>query len=290
MFEKFLKFKESYRFKYKRQFIKGSILILSIIFMSSCEKETTNMGNNQYKLLWADEFEGDTINFQNWSFQAEPAGRFNNEWQEFTNSKENAYVEDGKLVIEAKYNGQDLESGNFSSARLITHGKRDFKYGKVSARIKVPTGQGVWPAFWMLGSNISENNGGSVDWPKCGEIDIMEKIGGGENEKTLHGTIHYWKDSFSKWEYIGGKTVFSQNLSEDYHIYEIQWNEAEIIWSLDGKEYHRQNIEGSDFHEFRNNFYILLNVAVGGDWPQYPDENTVFPQKMLVDWVRVYQK
>lgn len=249
-----------------------------------------------WNLVWSDEFDNAELNEDNWSFQVEPPGRFNAEWQRYTDSEENCYIyfdnkrNNGYMVIEAKHNGNGLNWGNFSSARMITHGKQEFKYGKIAARIQVPYGQGIWPAFWMLGTNISENPGGTTPWPQSGEIDIMEKIGSGANERELHGTIHYWKDSEARYDYLGGSTKTTQNLSDNFHVYEIEWDENKIIWRLDGNEYHRQDIRHSDFDEFREKFYILLNVAVGGNWPGYPDNTTTFPQYMFVDWVRVYQR
>lgn len=247
-----------------------------------------------WTLDWSDEFDEGTIDSANWTHQELAAGTFNNEWQRYTDSSENSYVEmnsdgsDGALVIEAKYNGQGLREGNFTSARMITNEKVEYKYGKIAARIKVPEGQGIWPAFWMLGTNISET-GGSVDWPYCGEIDIMEKIGGNyDKERTVHGTVHFANEN-NQYEYQGGSKSISEYLSADYHVYEIEWNADRIIWRLDGEEYHRQDIRGSEFDEFRKPFYILLNVAVGGNMPGYPDSTTEFPQKMYIDWVRVYK-
>lgn len=273
-----------------KKLLKLALIVLSLSSCNTASKLQENT-NKDYSLVWSDEFDGTAINTNNWSYQVEPAGRFNNEWQAYTNSSDNAYIENGNMVIEAKYNGNGLAKGNFTSARMITQGKKNFKYGKVQARIKVPYGQGIWPAFWMLGSNIKENNpNGTVNWPYCGEIDIMEKVGGGIKEKELHGTIHFWEDSKNKWTYIGGKTTTTNNLADDFHVYEVEWDAEKIIWKLDGIEYHRQNISSSDYDEFRNEFYILLNVAVGGDWPGAPNSTTTFPQKMLIDWVRVYQK
>lgn len=261
----------------------------------SATDDTWSVGDG-WNLAWGDEFSSPQLNMNNWTFQKENAGKFNNEWQAYTDSNENSYVytnddkSNGYMVIEAKYNGNGLKSGNFSSARMITHNKQKFQYGKIAARIQVPYGQGIWPAFWMLGSNISENAGGTVKWPDCGEIDIMEKIGGSIKEKTLYGTVHYWKDSENRYDYITGNTVAATNLSDAFHVYEVEWDPSTIIWKLDGKEYNRQNISSSDFNEFKKEFYIILNLAVGGNWPGNPDSTTVFSQYMFVDWVRVYQK
>jgi len=249
-----------------------------------------------WHLKWADEFDNAELNANNWTFQVEPAGKFNNEWQAYTNNPENCYVlmdkdgNDGMMVIEAIYNGEGLAPGNFTSARMITHNKQVVKYGKIAARIQVPYGKGLWPAFWMLGSNISENEGGTVNWPFCGEIDIMEMVGGGENEKIAHGSIHFWHDDDNAYKSLTEAITLSENLSYDFHVYEIEWDENSIVWKVDDVEYHTLDITNSIFNEFREDFYILLNVAVGGNWPGYPDNTTVFSQYMFVDWVRVYEK
>lgn len=280
--------------KSKSVVINGSDHIVAISFSDLTIPEGDWEPGNGWTLDWSDEFNQETIDSSNWTHQVLPAGTFNNEWQEYTASSENTYIEmdssnsNGAMVIEAKYNGQGLQMGNFTSARMITNEKVEYKYGKIAARIKVPEGQGIWPAFWMLGTNISET-GGNVDWPDCGEIDIMEKIGGNiTDEKTVHGTVHFANENNTH-QYLGGSKTISEYLSADYHVYEIEWNADQIIWRLDGEEYHRQDIRGSEFDEFRKPFYILLNVAVGGNWPGNPDSTTEFPQKMYVDWVRVYK-
>ncbi|MGM0369316.1 MAG: family 16 glycosylhydrolase [Bacillota bacterium] len=250
---------------------------------------------SDWELSWSDEFDENKINSDYWTRQELPAGTFNNEWQEYTDSSENAYVEmdedneDGQMVIEAKYNEQGLEMGNFTSARMITNEKVEYKYGKIAARIKVPEGQGIWPAFWMLGTNIDET-GGDTPWPQSGEIDIMEKQGGSDTkEKTVYGTAHY-ADENNDHKYEGGEKTIEEYLSADYHVYEIEWDEDSIVWKLDGEEYYSLDISSSEFDEFRKEFYILLNVAVGGTFSGDPDSTTDFPQKMYIDWVRVYKK
>ncbi|AGB40276.1 beta-glucanase/beta-glucan synthetase [Halobacteroides halobius DSM 5150] len=259
------------------------------------DNETISLNpGKEWSLAWADEFDSLTLDSSNWTRQVLPAGTFNNEWQAYTDSSENSYIQmdtdgnNGAMVIEAKYNDQGLEMGNFTSARMITNEKVEYQYGKIAARIKVPEGQGIWPAFWMLGTNIDET-GGDTSWPYCGEIDIMEKIGGSNTkEKTVHGTVHFANEA-NAYEYIGGSKTISEYLSADYHVYEIEWNADAIIWRLDGVEYHRQDMTDPMFDEFEAPFYILLNVAVGGNWPGYPDATTIFPQKMYIDWVRVYK-
>jgi beta-glucanase (GH16 family) len=238
-----------------------------------------------WKLVWADEFTGKSLDKKNWTHELGAGGWGNNELQTYTDKPENSYIQDGKLVIQAI----KTETG-YTSARLTTLGKKSWKYGKFAARMKLPYGQGIWPAFWMLGANIK-----TVGWPKCGEIDIMEMVGGGEGrDDTILGTLHW--SANNRHASHGSKP---QRLSEpqffyqDYHVFEIEWDAKEIAWKLDGKEYFRTGIDIKQWptmDEFHHPFSFLLNVAVGGNWPGSPNETTVFPQKMYVDWIRVYQR
>ena len=210
----------------------------------------------------------------------------NNELQYYTNRSENARIEDipggGRaLVIEALK--ESYQGSSYTSARLLTQGLQDWTYGRIEARIKLPIGKGIWPAFWMLGSNISTN-----PWPECGEIDIMEYLG--QEPSRVHGTIHYGNPH----AYEGASyNLPNGNFSDDFHVFGIVWSKGEIRWTVDGETYQiKRNWSSSlgDFPApFDRPFFILLNLAVGGNWPGYPDESTEFPQKMYVDWVRVYQ-
>lgn len=232
-----------------------------------------------YSLVWSDEFFSSSLNTNNWTMETGGGGWGNNELQYYTDRLDNAYIEDGKLVIEAKE--ESFGGRNYTSARLKTEGKKFFKYGKIEARIKLPHGQGIWPAFWMLGENI-----GSVSWPACGEIDIMEKIGGTNNENVVYGTLHWEENGHAS--YGGHYNLNGSVFSEDYHIFGIEWTPQTIKWYVDGTMYHSTDITPAGLSEFHEDFFILLNVAVGGDWPGPPDGTTVFPQKMYVDYVRVY--
>lgn len=233
-----------------------------------------------YTLVWSDEFLGSTINPNNWTHEIGGGGWGNNELQYYTDRADNSYIQNGKLVIEAKeesFGGRD-----YTSARLITKGKQFFKYGRIEARIKLPYGQGLWPAFWMLGENIS-----SIGWPACGEIDIMEMIGGTNNDHVVHGTLHW---EFNGHAQFGNQYVLSSGIfADDYHVFTIEWNPQTIKWFVDGNSYLTIDITGADKLEFHENFFILFNVAVGGNWPGSPNSSTVFPQKMYVDYVRVYK-
>lgn len=244
---------------------------------TSTPVNTSSSGN--YTLKWSDEFNGSAINTSNWTYDIGGTGWGNNELEYYTNRSQNASVQNGNLVINAikeSYSGM-----NYTSARLKTKGLRSWTYGKVEARIKIPTGQGLWPAFWMLGNNID-----SVSWPACGEIDIMEHV---NNAAAINGTIH-WSDTNNSYAYYGGITgTVDFSL---FHTYSIEWNSSAIIWYIDGTKFWEANvlngINGTD--EFHRPFFILINLAVGGNWPGSPNESTKFPAQMLVDYVRVYQK
>lgn len=229
-------------------------------------------------VVWADEFNGSGApDGAKWTMETGAGGWGNNESQFYTNRRENVRQEGGNLVIEARkesYNGAPYTSG-----RLITSGKFAQTYGKMEARIKIPRGQGIWPAFWMLGQDI-----GSVGWPNSGEIDIMENVG--KEPNTVYGTVH--GPGYSGAGGITGSRNIGRPLADDFHTYGIEWSPNLIRWFLDGAEYHRvtpATVTGT--WVFNKPEFLLLNVAVGGAWPGYPDGSTQFPQTMLVDWVRV---
>ena len=231
-----------------------------------------------WNLVWSDEFDGTTLNTANWVYDIGTGGSGwgNNELQYYTNRTQNVAVTGGNLEITAlkeSYGGMGYTSG-----RIKTLGKQSWTYGKIEARIKLPTGQGIWPAFWMLGSNFP-----TAGWPACGEMDIMEHV---NNEGVAHGTMHWDSNGY---QYYGGA---SPNLDfSQYHVYSIEWDANAIKWFVDGAQYWEgniaNNINGTD--EFHKPFFILLNLAVGGNWPGSPDGSTAFPAKMYVDYVRVYQ-
>ncbi|MGG1314598.1 MULTISPECIES: RICIN domain-containing protein [Cohnella] len=234
--------------------------------------------NAAYNLVWSDEFNGSSIDTNNWTFEigTGSGGWGNNELEYYTNRPENARIENGNLVIEARkesYGGM-----NYTSARLKTQGKKSFKYGRIEARIKLPKGQGLWPAFWTLGADI-----GTVGWPKSGEIDIMEHV---NNENNTHGYIHW--DANGHASYGGPSHTIDVT---QYHVYSIEWTPSAIKWFIDGVQFKEANIENNinSTEEFHKEHFILLNMAVGGNWPGSPDASTVFPAKMFVDYVRVYQ-
>lgn len=244
---------------------------------------------SDWKLVWADEFEADLIDTNNWNLQVVRAGRFNEEWQRYTNSSQNAYIENDCLVIEAMHESDVHGMDQYTSARLNTANKRSWKYGKIAARIKLPQGKGIWPAFWMLGANIDEN-GGDTPWPQCGEIDILE-LYGTKDDAAIEANLHHADESGAH-AMMGAATFKLEQgkFADAFHVFELEWDANKISWLVDGKPFASTQISSDERSEFHEEFFILLNVAVGGTWAGRPDDSTSFPQRMYVDWVRVYEK
>jgi len=242
-----------------------------------------------WELEWSDEFESESIDVNNWNFQVEEAGRFNEEWQRYTNSSRNAYIEDQCLVIKAVHESDIHGLDQYTSARLQTANKQSWKYGKIVARIKLPHGKGIWPAFWMLGSNIDEN-GGDTPWPQSGEIDILE-LYGSKDDGVIEANIHYANESGSH-EMMGPESFKLEQgkFADDFHVFELEWDKSKMVWRVDGKQFASTSISEDELSEFHEEFFILLNLAVGGTHAGRPDSSTSFPQYMYVDWVRVYKK
>ena len=216
------------------------------------------------------------LNQDDWNYELGGGGWGNNELEVYTNKAENVYIDNGKLVIKAIDN-----SGSYTSGRLTTQGKQEFRYGLVTIRAKLPYGQGIWPALWMLGSNISE-----VNWPACGEIDIMELIG--NKPGTVYGTAHWDQGGH---QYQGGNYAMTsgEKFADKFHVFSILWEKDRIAWYVDGKKYYEFNKgDGGYAWPFNNSFFFIFNMAVGGQWPGNPDDMTVFPQTMTVDYIRVY--
>ena len=240
-----------------------------------------------WKMVWHDEFDGSRLDSSKWVYVVGGDGFGNKELEYYTGRPQNLYLESGMLAIRAvqeDYRGADGVERGFTSARIHTLGKFSQAYGKFEARIKVPYGQGVWPAFWMMGE-------GAARWPDRGEIDIMENIG--REPSTVHGTIHGPGYSGSKG--IGAPFVLppGQRFSDDFHIYAVEWEPNAIRWYVDGKQYQSvspANLPAGTKWVYDHPFYLLLNLAVGGNWPGDPDATTSFPQMMVVDYVRVYQR
>jgi beta-glucanase (GH16 family) len=233
-----------------------------------------------YKLIWSDEFNGTQLDATNWTKETGGGGWGNNELEYYTDRDVNAFVSNGLLTIKAMsevYGGR-----NYTSARIKTQGKRFFKYGKIEARMKLPYGQGIWPAFWMLGESIA-----SIGWPACGELDIMEMVGGSSGNNKVYGTAHW--DNGGHQSYGSNYALPAGNLCDDFHTYALVWEPQKLEWYIDDIKYCSLAITADYYSEFRENAFIIFNLAVGGNWPGSPDASTVFPQTLQVDYVRVYQ-
>ena len=233
------------------------------------------------QLIWRDEFTGSALDLQNWSYEYGVGnnGWGNNELQYYR--AENTSVSNGYLVITAK--AEAFSGRSYTSSRLVTKDKFSCQYGRVDIRAALPYGQGIWPALWMLGSSFPSTN-----WPACGEIDIMEMIGGGAKDSDVYGTIH-WSEQGAKAEASGKFTLSSGKFYNQFHVFSIEWNEQDISWYMDDQLYHTVNITDPEKSEFHAPFFFIMNVAVGGNWPGSPDVSTVFPQRMIVDYIRVFQ-
>ncbi|NII28807.1 carbohydrate-binding protein [Pseudoflavitalea sp. X16] len=229
-----------------------------------------------WQLVWQDEFDNGIG--PDWVFETGTGsgGWGNNELQYYRS--QNATVQNGQLVITAR--NESFGSMNYTSARMKTQGRKSWKYGRVEARIAMPAFQGVWPAFWMLGDNI-----GTAGWPDCGEIDVMEHV---NTENRTYGTIH-WRDHNAQYANYGGNTAVNVT---GFHVYAIEWTASSIKWFIDGVQFHEANIANgiNGTHEFHNNFFIILNMAIGGNWPGFTVNNGAMPANMYVDYVRVYQQ
>jgi beta-glucanase (GH16 family) len=259
-------------------FVSGLVLLVGCSFLRQNSPEWEREG---WTLIWHDEFDEELIDTSKWEIEIGGHGWGNNEWQFYTDRLENVRVEDGLLIIEARE--ERYIRRNYTSGRLKTQGLFTFTYGRVNARMKLPYGQGIWPAFWMLGESLKD-----VGWPRSGEIDIMEHIG--RKPTHIYGTVH--GPGYSAGGGVGHFTTFPEgSLSENFHVYAIEWEPDEIRWYVDDNQFFKltpEQVPGEWVYD--HPFFILINLAVGGNWPGYPNESTVFPQFLYVDYVRVYQR
>lgn len=264
------------------------ILLLQSLVNCQSINENSNSSvpiptNSNWKLVWHDEFDGKVINPKNWAYDVGGGGWGNNELEVYTDRRDNARVENGFLVIEARKEDKGNGHITYTSARLKTEGLQTFQYGRIEARLKVPPGAGLWPAFWMLGANISE-----VDWPQSGEIDIMEYTG--KRPDTISGTLH--GPGYSGPLSIGKRIQQSYQIADDFHLYAVEWDKNEINWFYEGVKYFTVQRTDVGRHKwvFDQPFFILLNLAVGGTSGGHVSKDTVFPAQYQVDYVRVFQK
>jgi len=274
-----------------------AISVLTVLTAVSCggqaaQPSTTPSPSPTYQLVWSDEFggaDGTAPDASKWAIQTGGGGWGNNELEYYTARPQNVQVSGGNLIITAikeDYTGADGIARHYTSARLQTKGLFSQQYGRFEARIRIPKGQGMWPAFWMLGNNID-----IAGWPACGETDIMENIG--KEPSIVHGTLH--ARGYPPEGYTAAYTLPNgQNFADDFHIFAAEWEPQQIRLYVDGTLYATDTQSASpapaSWPFDGQPFFMLLNLAVGGKWPGDPDSTTRFPQQMLVDYVRVYQK
>ena len=273
-----------------RAHLSANVYIEEIFSVNIFDNTDTTISNSgyitplsypNYTLVWNDEFDDTSLN-SNWVHELgngcpNLCGWGNNESQYYRT--ENTSLHNGFLTITAKE--ENFGGFNYTSSRIKTQGIKSFTYGRIDIRAKLPYSQGLWPALWMLGENID-----SLIWPRCGEIDIMELVGGiGNNDKTVLGTAHWYDNGNSL--YSGTSTLSSGIYNDEFHVFTIVWDAFNIKWLRDDIEYHSMTI--SNIGAFHNDFFFIFNIAVGGNLPGNPNSSTVFPQQMVVDYVRVFQ-
>jgi beta-glucanase (GH16 family) len=254
-------------------------LLLFFTALTACAYSPTKP---TLKLVWSDEFDTPgLVDSSRWGFET---GLVRNKEAQFytANRLENAQVQDGQLVITARK--EAWQGSQYTSSSLITRGKFEFRYGRVEVRAKVPRGRGAWPAIWFLGTNINQ-----VGWPKCGEIDLLENVGYAPDR--VHFTVHTKKYNHVK-QTSKGANIVVNNFPDAFHTYRLDWTPEKIIWSFDGKpvfEYANDGT-GEDTWPFDKPMYLILNLAIGGDWGGAKGiDDTAFPMQFLIDYVRIYQ-
>jgi beta-glucanase (GH16 family) len=240
-----------------------------------------------WELVWSDEFDGPTLDLSKWEFEVNARGGGNNELQYYVTN--NVRLRDGLLIIEAhkeRYSGRE-GTRDYTSSRIRTKRKGDWLYGRFDIRARSPRGKGIWPAIWMMPTD--EKYGG---WPHSGEIDIMELLG--QEPAKVHGTLHYSRPG-GRHSYTGTNTTLATGtFADDFHVFRLDWETNLVRWYVDDRLYQTQTNWQSRNPPypapFDQRFHLILNVAVGGNWPGNPDATTAFPQAMAVDYVRVYRR
>ena len=273
--------------------ILGACCCITIpLFLNLNLTSARQVSTSEWKLIWNDEFDGkdgNAVDSSKWTNDIGGSGWGNRELQYYTDRLMNASQSEGLLVIKAlkeQYTGSDKVTREYTSARLTTRKFVNVTYGRFEARIKVPHGQGVWPAFWMLGRDIDK-----VGWPNCGEIDIMELIG--KEPSNIYATVHGPGYSGAKGISVSFSLKDKERFTDGFHVFALEWEPETLRFYCDGKLYQtitRTNLPRGAKWVYDRPYFLILNLAVGGSWPGNPDSTTTFPQMMYVDYVRVYQR
>jgi len=270
---------------------KYRLLLLPAILVTllSCRFATAQDKGTEWKLVWSDEFDGPTLDYGKWEIEVNAFGGGNQELQIYTDRPENVRVEDGHLLIEARRDNHGISGTvrEYSSGRVRSKQRGDWKYGKFEIRAKLPTGQGVWPAIWMLPTDEKYGT-----WASSGEIDIMEFKG--QEPNVVWGTLHYGKQWPDNKHTSGTYKLDTGNFTDDFHTFAIEWEEGVMRWYVDGKLCQTQTAWDSNGGKFPapfdQKFHMILNLAVGGGFVGNPDASTKFPREFLIDYVRVHQR
>ena len=273
----------------------GVFFLLSLSAFLACSKKASQSGNTTtipppvtvqakpYQLVWSDEFDSTGLpDSSKWTYDLGGSGWGNNELEYYTSRSENARVENGNLVIEAR---KESYSGmNYTSARLLTKNRASWTYGKFEIRAKIPRGIGTWPAIWLLSA------ANPLVWPDDGELDIMEEVG--FNPNVIYGTAHNKLYNGAQGTQKGS-SLSVPTAQDSFHIYSLEWSNVAVTWSVDSTEYFTYVDPGYGFNgwPYNKDFFMILNIAIGGNWGgQHGVDDSIFPQQMLVDYVRVYQR
>ena len=239
-----------------------------------------------YTLAWSDEFNGPSLDLTKWSHQngdgcPSLCGWGNNELETYTDRPENLFFQEGKLVIEARK--ENFNGRTYTSSKILTSGKKTFRFGRIDIRAQLPRGKGIWPAFWLL---PQDNVFGG--WPRSGEIDLMEMVG--HEPSKVYGTLHFGPGPGST-QISRGYTLGSGTFNDAFHVFSVEWQQDQLKFYVDNQLYSTVNRSdlGSATYPFNESFYLIFNLAVGGNWPGNPNATTSFPQWLIVDYVRVFQ-
>ena len=259
-----------------------SLLILLLVLLISCMDGNTykeGILKNNYELVWSDFFLDQDLDSTKWNIEIRDPGWVNNELQAYTDRQRNIHINNSNLVL--KSIKENHNNARYTSGRINTQGKANWKYGRFEIRAKVPMQKGVWPAIWLLNENIV-NEG----WPKCGEIDIMEHI---NNENIIYGTIHSEEYNHMTKTQIGGEVVIN-DLDSNFHTFGLEWNSESLIWFIDENVYHR--VDKKDYFKdkwpFDSSYFLIINQAIGGFWPGDPN-NDFKTAEYIIDWIKIYQ-
>lgn len=263
-------------------------VMLTLCSLPTCPQSAMAQ-DDKWKLVWSDEFDGETLDYSKWEAEVNAFGGGNQELQLYTDRKENLRVEAGHLVLEARKDKPDISGTvrDYSSARIRSKHRGDWKYGRFEVRARLPGGKGVWPAIWMLPTDEVYGK-----WASSGEIDIMEFKG--QEPNIVHGTLHFGKQWPGNQYQSGQMKLKTGNFTDDFHVFAIEWEEGVIRWYVDGEIYQTQkewtSVGGPYPAPFNQRFHLLLNLAIGGNFLGNPDGTTPFPRQYLIDYVRVYQR